>query len=183
MHVTEGKDAAAFRDEHRIPKDHHYDAYCIACSALPVRPACVPADEPYRIIQFRRHDRQACHQQMLDRKYKLDGKLVATNRHKAMEQKSNSLEEFRNRVVAGYGPTEAERVISRLQVVDHPSRYKDMARPMPGSTFVCDDRIATMQNSRGRHGGEPDYFYDTSGNRYRARRCIFVQGNSGICFV
>lgn len=172
VYVTEGKGTAAFRNEHGVPKDHHLDAYCIACSALSVSRAYAPTDEPYRVVQFRRHDRQACHQQMLDRKYKLAGKLVATNRRKAMEQKTDSLEEFRNRLVADYGSAEEGRIISRLQVVEHPARYKDMARPMPGSVFICDDRIATMQCSRGRHDGEPDYFYDTSGNMHTTRKAI-----------
>ena len=182
VYVTEGKDTAVFRNEHEVPKDHHLDAYCIACSALSVSKAYAPTDKPYRIVQFRRHDRQACHQQMLDRKYKLDGKLVATNRHKAMEQKSDSLEEFRTRMVAEYGAAEAEQIISRLQVVDHPARYKDMERPMPGSTFICDGKVSVLQGSQGRNNGTPNYYVGTDGVRHLFGRCIVLRANTGIQF-
>ena len=182
VYVTEGGGTAAFRETHSIPKDHHLDAYCIACSALPVSKTYAPTDEPYRIVQFRRHDRQACHQQMLDRKYKLDGKLVATNRHKAMEQKSDSLEEFRYQTAAENGAAEAERIVSRLQVVEHPALYKDMARSMPGSTFIYDSKVSVLQGSQGRNNGTPNYYVDTDGERHLFGRCVVLRANAGIQF-
>ena len=44
--------------------------------------------------QFRRHDRQACKREMLNRNYVLDGKIVARNRHKTFGQKDDSPEEY-----------------------------------------------------------------------------------------
>ena len=60
---------------------------------------------------------------MVDRKYMLDGKIVATNRSKATEQKIDSLQEFRDI----YG----NDAVSQLTVKPHPPQYKDMNRIMP----------------------------------------------------
>ena len=181
--MTTGGDTVQYREDHGIPKDHHLDAYCIACSVIaPAKPRPY-TNKPLRMMQLRRHDRQACHQQMLDRKYKLDGTLVATNRHKAMEQKSDSLEEYRAKLLEDYTPEEVQRIVSKLTVVEHSARYKDMARPMPGSIMVCNGKIAVMHHSNGRHNGVPDYYIDAQGNRYNAKKCKFVQNNNGIRFV
>lgn len=181
-YVTTGQETHAYREDNGIPKDHHLDAYCIACSVLRSSSVQIPGENPLRMVQFRRHDRQACHQQMLDRKYRLHGKVVATNRHKAMEQKNDSLEEYRNALLEDNTPGEVQRIISKLIVLEHSAKYKDMQRPMPGSVFICGDTIATMCRSKGRHNGVPDYYHDTDGNRYRATKCKFIQQNTGICF-
>lgn len=57
--------------------------------------------------------------------YDADGKLVATNRHKAMEQKSDSLAEYR----ATYG----EQNVCQLTVKAHSPAYKDMLGVMRGA--------------------------------------------------
>lgn len=182
-YLTTGQETHAYREDNNIPKDHHLDAYCIACSVVQPKQVSIPKDLPVcRMVQFRRHDRQACHQQMLDRKYRLHGKVVATNRHKAMEQKNDSLEEYRGNLLEEHSAKEVESIISKLVVLEHPARYKDMQRPMPGSLFICGESIVVMQRSQGRHGGVPDYYYDTDGNRYRATKCKFIQNNTGILF-
>lgn len=108
--------------------------------------------------------------------------LVATNRHKAMEQKSDSLEEFRDHMVAEHGVAEAEQIISRLQVVDHPARYKDMERPMPDSTFICNGKVSVLQGSQGRNNGTPNYYVDMDGVRHLFGRCAVLRANTGIKF-
>lgn len=182
VYTTTGKDTSSFREDHEVPKDHHLDAYCIACSVIGPMRTWTLLDQPYRIKQFRRHDRQACHQQMLNRKYRLHGKIVATNRHKAMEQKNDSLEEYRKALTETVSDKYAEQVISKLVVLDHSARYKDMNRPLPGSIFVCGNKIAVMMRSDGRHNNTPDYYLDTGGNRYRATKCKFIHHNTGIQF-
>ena len=180
--VTTGQSTKEFREDNGIPKDHHLDAYCIACSVVQPAKTRLPKDKPLRMMQFRRHDRQACHQQMLNRKYTQNGKVVAVNRHKAMEQKTDSLEEYRTKLLEEYTPKETERIISKLVVPEHPARYKDMQRPMPGSVFMCGNSIATMQKSHGKRNGKTNYYFDTSGNRYLASKCKFIRNNTGIQF-
>lgn len=178
--VTTGQETYYYREDNGIPKNHYLDAYCVACSVVRPTKIQVPEGKPLRIVQFRRHDRQVCHQQMVDRKYCRGGKTVATNRHKAIEQKTDSLEEYRINLLEDHTPEEAQRIISKLVVKEHPARYKDLNRPMPGSIFICGSTIATMQRSEGRHNGVPDYYHDTRGKRYRAIKCIFIQSNVGI---
>ena len=182
VYTTTGKDTASFREDNGIPKDHHLDAYCIACSVIDPERTWPLEDQPYRIKQFRRHDRQACHQQMQNRKYRLYGKVVAANRHKAIEQKNDSLEEYRKALTETASDKYAEQIISKLVVLEHPARYKNMNRPLPGSIFVCGKKIAVMMCSNGRHNNTPDYYLDTSGNRYRTTKCNFIQHNAGIQF-
>ena len=175
--VTTGKDTAAFREAHGIAKDHHLDAYCIACSALKdTSKVKQPTEEPHLMMQFRRHDRQACHKANVSRKYyDTDGKLVATNRHKAMEQKSDSLNEFRN--------THYEQEISSLLVKPHLPQYKELHRIMPGSTFINEKgKVFILSSSDGRHNGKVDYFVDIRGIKHPARRCNQLQNNNGLQF-
>ena len=57
-----------------------------------------------------------------------NSKKVATNRHKAECQTTDSLEEFRTK--------HSEQDISKLTVKHIPVQYKDMHRTMPGALFL-----------------------------------------------
>lgn len=175
FYVTDGKSTHDYREAFGIHKEHHLDAYCIAMSVL----GCVGSYDSgrvYLIKQFRRHDRQACHKEMLDRKYYLDGVLVAKNRHKAMEQRSyDSLEEFRA------VHTEAET--SRLVAKPHFPQLKNLNRIMPGAVFAHDKKLYVLQRYDGRHNGIPDYCVDTDGGKHPYKRCEFVSHNVGFAVV
>ena len=175
--VTTGHDTYRFREDHGIPKDHYLDAYCIACSILPnATKVTSPKGKPYDIRQFRRHDRQACHKANIARRYvDADGKVVATNRHKAMEQKDTSLAEYR----AEFG----EKAVCQLTVKPHKPAYKDMGRTMPGSIFIYEGKPFMMQSSTGRHNGAPDYFVTTNGQKIRPKFCLFIKRNKGLTFA
>lgn len=172
--VTSGQDTYLFHENHGIPKDHYLDAYSIACSALTdANKVSVPKGRPYMVRQFRRHDRQACHKANLNRSYYMGGKLVATNRHKAMEQKTDSLEEYR----AAHSAAD----ISKLTVKHLPAQYKDISRVMPGSILVSGEgKLFTLARSEGRHGGIPDYFVSTEGAKYGTRKCQYLRNNGGL---
>lgn len=175
--LTTGKDTAGFRENYGIAKDHHLDAYCIACSILvDTTKVKQPTEAPHLMKQFRRHDRQACHQANIARKYyDTDGKLVAKNRHKAMEQKTDSLEEYRNK--------HSEQKVSSLSVKDHPPKYKDTHRIMPGSILVnANGDVFILARSDGRHNGKADYYIDTEGKRHPASKSKRLQNNKGLLF-
>ena len=59
--------------------------------------------------------------------YDINNKLVATNRHKAIEQKADSLEEYR----AAHG----EKAVSQLTVKSHLPAYKDANRITPNTQY------------------------------------------------
>ena len=176
-YITDGRSTKAFRDTHGIDKKHAYDAYCIACSILDESKTFISKNTisitkipVFQYMQFRRHDRQACIRQMVDRKYMLDGKVVATNRHKAIEQKIDSLQEFRE----AYGDT----VVSQLTVKPHQSQYKDMSRIMPGAVMVFDGKVGVMQSSM-----KPTYYNNTKGERILIKKCTLLAQNTGIVFI
>lgn len=73
--MTVGAETATYRLKYGLDKEHNVDAYCIAMLSSDVEPHVNnELRHPYLVKQFRRHDRQACNQGMVDRKYYLDGK-------------------------------------------------------------------------------------------------------------
>lgn len=170
--VTDGYSTKVFREDNGIPKDHYFDAYCIACSILNNSVIKLP-ENPFQIRQFRRHDRGACHQAMLNRNYYLDNKLVATNRHKATEQKTDSLEEYINN-----GGN-----IANLIVKEHNPVYKRMDRWMPGSIVNFDGVIDVLQRSDGLHNGAVDYYISANKVKSRNKKSNILAGNSGLVFL
>ncbi len=179
VYVTDGRSTKRFRDANGVPKDHHLDAYCIACSILPqVSPTglarvirkAASGEDVYRMRQFRQHDRQACHQEHVTRRYLLDNKVVACNRHKATEQKTDSLEEY----VAKGGR------VDQLVVPPHPPTYKNMNRVMPGAVMLVDGVAKVMTASTGRHNGMPDYYLFADGTRATPKHCKVISKNTGI---
>lgn len=174
FYVTDGRSTKAFRDTYNIQKDHYLDAFCIACSILSVNDIKVPCEnDVFRILQFRRHDRQACHQERLDRKYYLNGTLVATNRHRATEQMSDSLEEY----------AAAGGCVDKLVVPKHPALYKRKGRIMPGALFLVGKEVKTMIASQGAHNGVPNYYRYSDGTRATPKNCKPIYKNKGIVFA
>ena len=191
LHITTGNETATFRQVYGLEKTHDIDAYCIACSSLDIKEDDIDIRvKPQDIRQFRRQDRQCCHKEMIDRKYYLDGKLVATNRNKRTDQKTDSLKEFRQ--------THTKQEVSRLVVKKHPAQYKDRSRIMPGAVMQYKERLTKQQTkdgikpltkrfvmlrSDGRHEGKPDCYISVSGERFSAGRCTVVAHNSGLVFI
>ena len=174
--VTTGQDTFHFRENHSIQKDHYLDAYCIACSFLPnAEKVASPKGKPYDIRQFRRHDRQACQQANIARKYAdVSGKVVASNRNKAIEQKSDSLVEYR--------ANHSEVEISKLRVKAHFPQYKDMSRPMPGSLALHNGKVFVLTASDGKHNGFVDYYIDEHEEKHSARKSKILTNNTGLRF-
>ena len=107
---------------------------------------------------------------MVDRKYLLDGKVVAANRHKAIEQKSDSLEEFRE----AYG----NAAVSQLTVKPHTPQYKDMARIMPGAVMDFNGSIGVMQSSI-----VGSFYKPTKGHKATPKKCVLLAQNAGMVFI
>lgn len=174
--VTTGKSTYDYRVAHGVSKDHWLDAYCIACSVLPndVCDNSINSRVPYELKQFRRHDRRALHKENMNRVYTLNGKKVATNRHKAIEQTNDSLEEFRQN-----HPDD----VCKLKVKEHHPTYRNMNRNYPGSIFLVGEQVHVMQGTAGSKDGKATTYKDTNANSITAGKCKFVAKNSGILFV
>ena len=171
--ATTGRDTAAFRAANGIAKDHQLDACCIACSTLDTTAVCLPT-ETFVLHRFRRHDRAAISRQE-ERKYYLDGQLVARNRHKRMEQKTPSLEEFRLAHPAEVG---------MLAVAKGAAKYKDLHRILPGAIYVVDGHRMVLQ---GRHGkaknGQSNYLEFFGHGNFTPKHCKFISRGQGWQFV
>ena len=172
VYVVRSKTTAAKRDLYKLEKEHHIDACCVGFAVVGADDTVKIPDKVHLIRQFRRHDRRRCHQEMLDRKYLLDGKVVATNRHRAIEQKTPALDEY----VAAGGRTEL------LAVKEHHATYRSKDRVMPGSTLIADGKPRVLQGSEGRHNGQPDYYIFTDGNKTRTKKCVKILENKGLVF-
>ena len=142
--MTNGWNTKEFREKHELEKDHDIDAYCIAASILKdVQP--VMQTKPYEVKQFRRHNRARIHHQT-ERTYRYDGKIIAKNRKKRMDQKTDSLEDWVADMTKQYGQGTASRMLSKVTVQKSTRHYE---RPdnagdriyLPRET-VCDDRTA-----------------------------------------
>lgn len=174
--VTTGKSTHDYRESHSVSKDHWLDAYCIACSVLPsnVCDSNINNHVPYELKQFRRHDRRALHKENMSRVYTLNGKAVATNRHKAIKQTTDSLEEFRQSHPGD---------VCKLKVKEHHPAYRNLNRNHPGSVFFVGEQAHVMQSIVASKDGKATRYKDTNVNKIAAGQCRFVAKNEGIVFT
>lgn len=182
VYITKGYDTKELREQFNLPKKHHVDAWCIAASVCEdphlERTDYVDSfDKVYRVVQFRRHDRTII-KRTESRKYYLDGKLVATNRHKAtmavpkkkkgevviVEEKQDvdSLEEFRIQMIKEHGASGAEKIISRL-TVNEKRCYQNRSRVMPGA--VCETKSGNIFVMQGQHNNCERYYETLTGDK------------------
>lgn len=157
-----------------LQKDHHIDAYCIACSILNEGITVAPPNTTYELRRFRRHDRAAVSRRE-ERKYYLDGKLVAKNRNKRIDQKDDSLTEFRIKQPEDVG---------NLTVVKGVVKYKDPKRILPGAIFLVHGEEMVLQ---GRHGkrkdGQTNYFEFVKQGNFTPRQCKYLLRGGGWQFI
>ena len=154
------------------------DAYCIAASCLNVPPKI--QTEAFEILQFRKHDRANINCQR-ERTYQLDGRTVAKNRKKRMDQKDNSLAEWFADMVKVHGIPEAERMRSRLSVKKSTRHYNTKGRIMPGTVFqYCGKRyVMTGQIS----GGLYYRAYECGDQNFPSRKVRIIHKNRGLVYV
>ena len=148
--ATTGRDTKTYRDDHGIAKDHDADACCIACSTLEKQAILDDPERSFHIKQFRRHDRQRIKAQT-ERVYKLDGKLVAKNRRKRMDQKEASLHDWFHEMEKQHGRQAARQTQYRLTAAKSARRYNSPNRMLPGMVFLYEGKryVISGQLSRG----------------------------------
>lgn len=175
-----GKQTSEMRNRLGAEKDHDLDAVCIALCGIPAMEADEAVKEKmpmrntensYRVLQFRRHDRQLIHSQQ-QRTYFLDGKAVAKNRHKAFEQKGPSLEEF-----AGKQPN----AVCRLTVKRSTRYYKDPGRLMPGAVFKYKGERFIMSGQC--HYGQYLRAEGQKTRNFPIRECKIVRHNACLVYA
>lgn len=113
--ITEGKETSATRNNLGLDKSHSIDGYCIS---LAKRKDYKPKFVPDRIYEQRRFKKKSKNNilKLNRREYWLDGKLVATNRHKATDQKDDSLEEFLSKYRESHTEKEVQQMMHRIDI-------------------------------------------------------------------
>ena len=113
--ITEGKDTAETRDRYDIPKDHSTDGYAIS---LYGRKHIVKPSIPENVFIQRRFKKKSNNNisKIGKREYYFNGRLVAVNRHKAMDQKADSLEEHMTKYAESHDKTECDRHFHKLEI-------------------------------------------------------------------
>ena len=106
--ITDGKTTADIRNQLQLDKEHHIDAYCISLVNKIAKVKIMPS-KMYKLQRFKKKSSNNINT-LNKREYYLDGKLVAINRHKATDQKDDSLEEF----IAKYRETHSEKEVQQL---------------------------------------------------------------------
>ncbi|MCI8843238.1 MAG: hypothetical protein HFF08_03895 [Oscillospiraceae bacterium] len=162
LHITTGYETSRVRKTANLLKDHHVDAHLIAISGLNVK-RIITIDHCYAIKQFRRHDRQACKREMLNRRYYLGNQLVATNRHKAFEQTTDSLADY----ITNGGRAD------HLTVKHITRAMTDKKRFMPG----CQAGNKTILKR-----AEGNYWFD-DGSKTTCKKTLINKRNAGLVFV
>lgn len=177
-HVTTGMATRVFREKYSLKKDHDTDAYCIAASCMDVIPNV--ETESFEILQFRKHDRANIHHQT-ERTYRLDGKIIAKNRKKRMDQKTDSLQDWFEAMIQKYGIREAERLCSRLTVKKSTRHYNNRNRVMPGAVFRYNGRqyVMTGQHSK----GQSYRAYGYGDRDFPSRKVRIVHQNDGLVYA
>ena len=177
-HAITGMETKAFREKYSLAKDHDIDAYCIAASCL--NAAAEPQTELFEILQFRKHNRANINHQT-ERTYQLNGKTVAKNRRKRMDQKTDSLQDWFEKMVQKYGIREAECLRSRLSVKKSTRHYNSRNRVMPGTVFRFKGRRYVMTGQIS--GGVYYRAYGCGDQNFPSRKARIVRQNEGLVYT
>lgn len=135
--ITEGKDTAQTREKYGIPKDHCTDAYAISLYGRDVDSANVSL--PDKVFLQRRYKKKSKNiiSKLGRREYWYNGKCVAVNRHKAMDQKTDSLEEYMAKYAEAHIKLECDQHFHELEIRPAKRVYtyhklNDKAKTHPG---------------------------------------------------
>ena len=115
--ITNGKETYAKRTALNLPKTHAIDGYCISRKEL--KNSKFMPDRIYLQQRYKKKSNNNINA-LNKREYYLNNKLVAVNRHKATDQKADSLEEF----LIVYRKTHTEKEVQQMmhQIVIKPAR-------------------------------------------------------------
>lgn len=113
--VTDGKQTAKTREKYGLTKDHCIDAYIISLADRNVSDTDV-CDTIYQKRRFKKKSGNVIVARN-QRIYKLNGKIVAYNRHKATNQKEDSLEEFLNDYKSTHSEHDVQRLMHEIEIL------------------------------------------------------------------
>ncbi|MDO4623139.1 MAG: RRXRR domain-containing protein [Eubacteriales bacterium] len=168
--ACDGYETKEYRESNGLRKAHDNDAVCIAAIGAGCKQVS-NIQKPYEVKQFRRHNRQILRANKR-RVYKLDGKVVCYNRHKAEGQTVDSLEEFREKY-----PNQ----VGSLTVNKSKHVYNDMQRVMPGAIFKYRGELYILTGTKNNGTRYCNKAFGASG--VAAKQCHIVRQNTGLVYL
>lgn len=120
--VTDGKATAKTREKYGLTKDHCIDAYAISLADRNGITDTKVCDAIYQKRRFKKKSNNmiAARNQ---RVYKVDGKIVARNRHKAENQKPDSLEEYMAKYAETHSDKECRQHMHKIEILPAKRTY------------------------------------------------------------
>ena len=98
----------------QLEKEHYIDAYCISLVNKIAKAKIMPS-KIYKMQRFKKKSGNNINA-LNKREYYLDGKLVAINRHKATDQKEDSLEEFFDKYRESHTEKETQQMMHQIAI-------------------------------------------------------------------
>ena len=191
--VCFGIDTKNIRNKFNLEKDHNIDGFAISLFGKEIDSINLKSNI-YTIRHFKKKSNGII-QKVGSRKYYLDGKLVATNRHKAFNQKEDSLEEFINSFSKENSQLEVDRLFHSLEI--RPAqRVYTYHKTNFVSPFKCGDlvhfnkvdkkgnvlnKVFPCQSVKFRNRGNHTLL-DTDGKEYNLKYCSLIVSKS-LVFV
>jgi len=137
-----GYETKNLRTNLSLDKDHYIDAYIISIYSKEISTPNIDS-KVYQIRHFKKKNNNII-SQLGSRKYFYNGKLVATNRHKAMEQKIDSLEEYLDNYSKSHSKEELDRHFRELEVKPA-TRVYTFHKQCKVPNFKCGDLVKNLK--------------------------------------
>ncbi len=112
--VTDGKHTSKTREEYGLMKGHCIDAYAISLSDRDVSDTDL-CDTVYQKRRFKKKSKNIIAKRN-QRVYKYNNRIVAYNRHKATDQKKDSLEEFLDDYRTTHDETDVQKLMHEIEI-------------------------------------------------------------------
>lgn len=141
--VTTGFETYQKREELNLPKDHSIDGYVISLKELPKD---LELPKTYTIRHFKKKSNNNINK-LNRREYYYNNKLVAIGRHKAFNQKEDSLEEYLNLYKITHTQKETDRHFHELVIKPAKRTYTYHKQGiMP--KFKCGDKVLYVKYNK-----------------------------------
>ena len=116
-----------------------------------------------------------------ERTYRYDGKIVAKNRKKRMDQKTDSLEDWFTDMAKQHGYATASRMLSRVRLQKSTRYYNAKCRMMPGAIFIYRKKRFVMTGQL--TGGAYYRAYGHGMKNFPVKAVQIIRENAGLVYV
>ena len=182
--VTDGYTTKSKRESLKLTKEHFNDAYCISL----VNTKCVGViySNNYTIRHFKKKSNNNIHK-LNRREYYYKDKLIAINRHKAFNQKEDSIEEYINKYLLTHTQEELNKHIHEIEIKPANRTYTKHKQGIV-SLFKCGDKVLYRKKNKIKGNIKQRVFIVESVNQerlehnktknFKVKYCTLLQSNS-----